>query len=239
MSMSIAAGPGGSLLPAGNSRDRRHSRRVPERPARLPRRGQRRLAGGLASRPGRAGRQTASVPSPASAPGVIGGAILRAARRSAHLSRRSLARTLAVSPATLRAWENGTIPLFGVPYGQLRQLADALGQASAAADRDLGELLLASQCDLLVTGMLHGFEDYAEVPPIDDDGATAEAARDLVRWALAGLVPARYREHARPRPLLADSDVARFAAVASALEAGAEGADLTGFGAALMALISR
>ncbi len=236
--MSIAAEPSGSLLPAGNGRARRHLRPASERSARLPRRRQRRLAGAPAGRPGWMGHQTA-VPGPASAPGVIGGAVIRAARRSAHLTRLSLARALAVSPATVRAWENGTIPLFGVPYGQLRQLADALRAASAMAGRDLGELLLASQCDLLVTGMLHGFENYAEVPPIDQDGTTAEAARDLLRWALTGLVPARYHEHALPRPLLADSDVACFAGVASALEAGAEGADLARFGAALVALINR
>ena len=52
--------------------------------------------------------------------------------------------------------------------------------------QELGELLLASRCDLLLTGMLHGFEDYAEVPPIDEDGTEAETARELLRWALAG-----------------------------------------------------
>ena len=115
---------------------------------------------------------------------MIGAAVIQAARRSAHLTRPSLARLLNVSAATVRSWENGTIPLFSVPYGQLQQLADALKRAGAQVGHELGELLLASQCDLLLTGMLHGFEDYAEVPPIEEDSTEAEAARELLRWAL-------------------------------------------------------
>src|ERR1022692_848652 len=61
----------------------------------------------------------------ASAPGVIGGAIIKAARRSARLSRRRLAGLLTISPATIRLWENGSCPLFTVTYGQLCQLASA------------------------------------------------------------------------------------------------------------------
>ena len=49
---------------------------------------------------------------------------------------------------------------------------------------ELGELLLASRCDLLLTGMLHGFEDYAEVPPIEEDGTEAETARELLRLGI-------------------------------------------------------
>jgi len=45
------------------------------------------------------------------------------------------------------------------------------------AGQEPGELLLAAQCDLLVTGMLHEFEEYAEVPPIDEDGTTAGTRR--------------------------------------------------------------
>ena len=59
---------------------------------------------------------------PVSPPGVIGAAVVQAARRSAHLTRRRLARQLNVRVATVRSWENGTIPLFSVPYGQLQQL---------------------------------------------------------------------------------------------------------------------
>jgi transcriptional regulator with XRE-family HTH domain len=104
-----------------------------------------------------------------SPPGVIGGAVINAALRSANLTRRQLARMLAVTPATVRGWENGTIPLFAVSYTQIRQLADALGQSGTRAIPLLTELIIASQCDLLITRMLDGTEDYAEPPPIDED----------------------------------------------------------------------
>jgi len=40
----------------------------------------------------------------------------------------------------------------------------------------------AADCDLLVTAMLCEFEDYAEVPPIDEDTPDGAAARELLRW---------------------------------------------------------
>jgi transcriptional regulator with XRE-family HTH domain len=167
---------------------------------------------------------------------VIGGAVIKAARHSAHLTRLSLARMLNVSTATVRAWENGTIPLFCVPYDQLRQFADALNGAGAQVGQELPELLLASRCDLLVTGILHGFEDYAEVPRVDKDGAEAQAARGLLRWALTGAVPERYRQHTPPGALLAATDADIFAAIAHDLQAGTHGHDLSDYGRVLLVL---
>jgi len=60
-----------------------------------------------------------------SPPRVIGAAVIKAARRTAYMTRRRLARAAAVSPATVRMWENGSCPLYCVGYRQLRQLADA------------------------------------------------------------------------------------------------------------------
>jgi DNA-binding transcriptional regulator YiaG len=173
---------------------------------------------------------------PASPPGVIGGAIIRAARRSAHMALRQLARSLGVKRATVRGWENGTSPLFCLPHGQLRQLAAALRDAGAQVGQDLGELLLASQCDLLITAMLRGFEDYAEVPPIDEESPEADAARALLGWALTGTVPDRFRSYVRATPLISGPDAGRFAALTRALKAGDSGLDLISFGIALMAL---
>lgn len=172
----------------------------------------------------------------ASPPGAIGAAVVQAARRSAHLTRLHLARQLNVSVATVRSWESGTIPLFAVPYAQLQQLAQVLDRAGAQVGMELGDLLLASRCDLLLTGMLHGFEDYAEVPPIEENSAEADSARSLLRWALAGLVPDRYRQHASPRPLLGKKHVDLIAAVARGLQAESHGPDLADFGGALVAL---
>lgn len=173
----------------------------------------------------------------ASAPGVIGGAIIRAARRSADLSRQDLAGLLTVHPGTVRDWENGVLPLFSVSYHQLCQLADALHQAGARVGHDKDELLLASQCDLLIAGILRGFEDYAEVPPIDEDAA-GEAARSLLRWALTGQVPDLYRPCVLADRLLTGPDVALFADVARDLQAGSYGDDLASYGTALVAIIT-
>jgi transcriptional regulator with XRE-family HTH domain len=167
-------------------------------------------------------------PDHVSPPGVIGGAVIAATRRSAGLSRRRLARSLTVTPATLRAWETGALPLYYVSYDQLRDLASQLAEPGAALDG----LLLASQCDLLVAGMLGGFEDYAEVPPVDHESA-GESARSLLRWALAGEVPEQYRRHAQSGQLLADTDIGRFRALAANLAAGRQGPELSGYGAAL------
>ena len=178
------------------------------------------------------------VSGPASPPGVIGAAIVQAARRSAHLTRLRLARQLNVSVATVRYWESGTIPLFTLPYGQLQQLAQALDRAGAQVGMKLSDLLLASRCDLLLTGMLHGFEDYAEVPPIEENSAEAAGARSLLRWALAGQVPDRYRQHASSRRLLDKKHIDLIAAIARDLQAESHGADLADFGGALVALAS-
>jgi hypothetical protein len=85
---------------------------------------------------------------------------------------------------------------------------------------DVAELVLTSQCDLLLTGMLQGFEDYAEVPPVDEDSAEGEAARDLLRWALAGVLPERYRPFAPARPLLAAQNQNALVALTRELSAG-------------------
>ena len=192
----------------------------------------------LLARPGWIEDEAGGIAFPVSAPGVIGGAVIKAARRSAGLSRQDLARMLAVNSVTVRTWENGTRPLFSVRYDQLCQIADALRKVGAHVGQEVGELLLASQCDLLIAGILHSFEDYAEIPPVDDD-AEGEAARGLLRWALTGVVPDRYHAYARTGPLLANPDVTLFAGTARDLQTGSGGMDLASYGAILAALTSR
>jgi transcriptional regulator with XRE-family HTH domain len=170
---------------------------------------------------------------------VIGAAVVQAALRSANLTRRRLARQLNVSVSTVRSWENGTIPLFAMPYGQLQQLAHALDRAGAQVGTELGDLLLASRCDLLISGILNGFEDYADVPPIEEKGAEADSARSLLRWALSGQVPERYRQYASPRRLLGKKCIDLVAAIAEDLHAGSYGADLVCFGGVLVTLAGR
>jgi hypothetical protein len=152
------------------------------------------------------------------------------------MTRPSLARALKVTAATVRAWENGTTPLFSVPHHQIQHLAAALNDAGAQAGHELSELLLASQCDLLITGMLWGFEDYAEVPPIEERSTEAEKARELLRWALAGPTLVRSRQHASSRSLLDNGDVDLFVAAALDLQTGSQGPDLVGYGSVLVEL---
>jgi DNA-binding transcriptional regulator YiaG len=236
MAVIIPAGLDGPGSIPGASR--RHMKLRRRQPTRTSQPAQHHLATASAGWAGQSVGEAIRISNPASPPGTIGGAIVRAARRSAHLPRPRLARLLNVNTATLRAWENGSTSLFSVPYGQLQQLAEVLQAAGAQVGQELGELLLAAQCDLLLTGMLQGFEDYAEVPPIEGDGADAEAARRLLRWALAGVIPERYRQRASRRPLLNKDDVAFFTALAAGLQTGSHGADLVGYGRVLVALVS-
>jgi transcriptional regulator with XRE-family HTH domain len=185
------------------------------------------------------GYRAAEASLPVSPPGVIGGAITQAARRSAGLTRGRLARMLAVDSSTVRHWESGAIPLFSVWYSELCRLAAVLGRAGATVGCNVSELILASQCDLLVTGMLRGFEDYAEVPPVDEDTGEGTAARDLLRWALTGVLPEGYRPFASAGPLLAKQDLIAFAALAHELRTGSRGNQLASYGRALAALTMR
>jgi len=220
----------GKRLARRSSAPKGWTARIPGRVRRIP-------ETALIGLPGWIANQAADAGHPVSAPGVIGGAVISAARRSASLSQRKLARVLTVSPATVRSWENGTRPLFCVGYDQLCQLAEALRQAGAQVGQEADELILASQCDLLITGILRGFEDYAELPPVDQEVAGA-SPRGLIRWALTGQVPDRYWPQAASAPLLTGPDVLLFTTIARDLQAGSRGSQLVSYGTALVALAS-
>lgn len=176
---------------------------------------------------------------PVTPPGVIGAAVIKAARRSARLTRRRLARATRVTPATVRQWESGTLPLYCVGYRDLRQLAETLASAGAIVGTDVAELMAAGQCDLLLTGMLNGFEDYAEVPPIEEPGPRGDRAREFVRWALTDIIPDRLLGLADQRPLLTPADAAAIRSAAQDLHAGTAGPELAAFGATLLTLAGR
>jgi transcriptional regulator with XRE-family HTH domain len=169
--------------------------------------------------------------------GVIGAAVVAAARQSAGLSHRALARRAGVTVRTVRAWEDGTVPLYCVGYEELRDLGRVLAECGADVRVELADLLVASQCDVLLAGMLDGFEDYAEVPPVDEEPA-GEAARELLRWALAGEVPEQYRGHVRRGALLPAADISSIMTVARGLASGESGPALAPFGTVLLALAS-
>jgi transcriptional regulator with XRE-family HTH domain len=169
-------------------------------------------------------------------PGPIGAAVIKAARRGVRLSQRRLAQRLAIPISTVARWEAGSSPLYCADFGQLCQLAAPLTPADGDEGRFLHRLLLASQCDLLLTGMLRGFEDYAEIPPIDENTADGETTRGLLRWALTGVAPAPYTKHAPAGRLLAEEDVTKIRELALLVEVGAHGPDLKVFGSTLATL---
>jgi hypothetical protein len=113
-------------------------------------------------------------------PGVIGGAVICCARRSVRIARHQFARAIGMDHATIRDVELGEIPLFCVPYDLLRQIAGALGMPGSALSGGVGELVTAAD-----------FEDYAEVPPIDQGTPDGAVARELLGWALAASRTAR------------------------------------------------
>lgn len=164
--------------------------------------------------------------------GVIGAAVMRSARQSARVPRRTLAEGARVSLRETRAWETGATPLYCVQYRQLREIA-AIFERAGASGASLDELVRASQCDLFLAGVLTGTEDYADLPALET-GENAHRVRELLRWALVGEPPEPYAPWARPRPLLPESDVRQVFAVAASLERGDRGTDLSSYGTALL-----
>lgn len=151
----------------------------------------------------------------ASVTGMIAGAVLAAARNSAGLSTQELARLAGVGPQIVMGWEDGTRPLCTVIPDQLARLEAALSRAGANPEI-VADLPVASECDMLVAGLVHGLDYFpADVPPADQDDARTRA-RELLGWVIAGLVPARYAARA-PRPPLDTATRHRFPLTARAL----------------------
>lgn len=177
----------------------------------------------------RAAAAASGTPARARREGVIAGMVTRSARRRAGLTRRALARRLGIPAAIIRQRENGAVPLFAVDYPVLARL-------TAATCSDLRELLIAGQCDLLLAGLLDGTEDFADVPPLDEDTPGGQTARTLLRRACGQPVPdePHRRRPRRARPRLPGTDITRIAGLARELAAGSRGDDLARFGAALL-----
>lgn len=131
-------------------------------------------------------------------PGVIGSAVMAAARRAAGLTRSDLARSLGVGPDVVRAWESGRVPLFCVPFTKLRHLARVISPGDVESGAVLNYLLMAARLDLLVSEMLAGSADYAELPAIGAGTMESVVTRELLAWGFHGVVPDCYRDFARP-----------------------------------------
>ena len=140
-----------------------------------------------------------------SRPGIVAAAVLRAACSSARMSEAFIARASGVSKDTIRSWADGTCALASVAVWQLERLEAALLTAGAepALVADLGP---AAWCDLVLEAIAAG-EDTRLL--LADPVAGTSAFRELLAWAVAGRVPARYRRYSPSGPLLADSAAAR------------------------------
>ncbi len=140
-----------------------------------------------------------------SRPGIVAAAVLRAACSSARMSEAFIARASGVSKDTIQSWADGSCALASVPIPQLERLEAALLTADAepalAAD-----LYAAAWCDLVLAAIAAD-EDTALL--LADPAASREAFRELLAWAVAGQVPARYHRYSPAGPLLADPAAAR------------------------------
>ncbi len=168
---------------------------------------------------------------------MIGSALVSAARRAARLTMPGLARCAGLDLETVRGCETGEVPLYCVPYAELRGLALALSPVRTEAGVLLNYLLIAGQCDLLVGEMLAGSADYAELPPIDAETGRAAIARELLTWAFEGGVPDCYREFARPGYLYSCGDRHRIIEILDELRDDDQGRDLTEFATSLLAMV--
>src|SRR5487761_1474507 len=133
-------------------------------------------------------------------PGLVAGAVLRAARLSARIDEASLAAAGQVAEHTVWAWERGSAPLASVPAPDLDKLQAAL--SDAGADPQLvADIGAAAWCDLVILAVVQNADTTCMMA---DPLASETAFGELLAWALAGRVPPRYEPSAIPGPLLDD-----------------------------------
>jgi hypothetical protein len=141
-----------------------------------------------------------------SAPGIVAGTVLRAARLSARLARQELADAVGADEATIAAWEDGIEPLADVPYPVFGRLEAAL---SADAERGLvTDLTVAVWCDLVIAAVANA-QDVGCL--MADPTAAGEAFGELLAWSVGWHRPTRYHAFIGPGPLLRLADVALLA----------------------------
>ena len=132
--------------------------------------------------------------------GIVAGAALHAARRSAGASESALATMCGVAESTIRSWEDGACPLASVPAARLAQLEAAL-ETLGAEPRIVADLATAAWCDLVILAIADSTDAACLLA---DPLAATDAFRELLAWSLTGRVPPRYRPYAIPGPLLSD-----------------------------------
>lgn len=130
-------------------------------------------------------------------PGVVAGAVLRAARLSAGMSEAELAIAANLPSKTIRGWEEGSSLLAAVPLPQIERLQAALRKAGADL-RLVADFAAAAWCDLVVVAMINDEDTTCLMAdPLSRDVAFGE----LLLWSLAGQIPPRYQPYSSAGPL--------------------------------------
>jgi len=149
-----------------------------------------------------------------SPPGVIAGAVLRSARRSAGLSPAQLTAAADVSEATVLSWDSGSSPIASVPLLQVERIEGEL-LAAGADHRLVADLAVAAWCDLVIQAVA-GSEDISCL--LADPLAREEAFGELLAWSIADQRPARYQAFANPGRLLPTAGLTLITAVVQVLD---------------------
>jgi len=135
--------------------------------------------------------------------GVISGAVLRAARKTAGLTQEQLAGALGTDPDTVKGWESGRRALARVKAGRLAQVRRRLRSLGARAHL-LALLEPAVDADDFTARAIEG-----DCGPLANDVITRPWT-GLVAWAAAGDVPSAAADVAAKRALLSRADAAAF-----------------------------
>lgn len=131
-------------------------------------------------------------------PGIVAGAVLRSARRSAGLSTALLAAAIDVDETSITLWETGREPLASVSSPVIERLAAALRRMGAQPVL-VADLFVAAWCDLVLGAIAEGDDASCLLAdPLARDNAFSE----LLAWAMTGQPPARHRPYAPAGQLL-------------------------------------
>jgi transcriptional regulator with XRE-family HTH domain len=131
-------------------------------------------------------------------PGIVAGAVLRSARRSAGLSAALLAAAIDADETTITLWEGGSEPLASVSNPVIERLAVTLRRMGAQPVL-VADLFVAAWCDLVLGAIDEGDDARCLLAdPLARDNAFSE----LLAWAMTGQPPARHRPYASAGQLL-------------------------------------
>jgi transcriptional regulator with XRE-family HTH domain len=125
-------------------------------------------------------------------PGIVAGAVLRSARRSAGLSTALLSAAIGVDETSIALWEAGSESLASVSSPVIEELAAALRRMGAQPVL-VADLLVAAWCDLVLGAIDEGDDARCLLA---DPLATDNAFSELLAWAMTGQPPARHRPYA-------------------------------------------